>query len=721
MGYGWTFKDGDWAHLRQIIQKISRNYLGPESSPTFGDATVTNDLTVGGDLDITGDVEITGNLTITGSTSGIVHSDLTTASLLWSAAGHVIDASIVPGAGEGNAHDIGSSGLKFQNGWFNNRLVINDTAIEGGLGIISNPVTLSLTTDVLGLTGESFINLTTLSSGLITINSLGVDANTVIKGLADDDLIFVDAGLDTVGIGTNTPGYKFDVNGTLGVTGLSTLTGGAIIPVDDVAFTFGDGVVGSGTAGSIAWDSSGNFLDIQSADTRFNGNVTVGSTALDVDSTNKTIGVGKSAIATSDIAGGQTLTLTNDRSLMNLTPIYTLGADISNVKSLTFNLNVTNLAGYDITNYGGVTTGLTLVAAVGPSVITNAYGYKATYSQNGSGRSTSLTVANADMLWIAAPAINYGTVAQLTGIRIEDIAGGTANYAILTGAGPVSFGDTLGVSGVTTLETYMYIKESSAPANKTDYGALYTNTLNELRFKDGADGDHLIHADSFSSIWFHGTTPLDTVISNADELTKTTAFANVGQEDDLLNSVGSTANNEITVGSNGAGRYRVSYSNSIKNAGAASKEFLIVPGIELASAKAITGTTLATPIVVTSTAHGLKNGDMVTISGCTGNTAANGDWVVTNKADNTFELYDLSGTAAIGAGTDDNYGTIDVVYPGSLTTHREISNLDIGVGASSGIVTLSASDKVSLYCANLDDANNLSFYAVVIAIERIGD
>jgi hypothetical protein len=40
MGYGWSFKDGDWERLRQIIQKIASINLGPESVPTFGGVSV---------------------------------------------------------------------------------------------------------------------------------------------------------------------------------------------------------------------------------------------------------------------------------------------------------------------------------------------------------------------------------------------------------------------------------------------------------------------------------------------------------------------------------------------------------------------------------------------------------------------------------------------------------------------------------------------------------
>jgi hypothetical protein len=66
--------------------------------------------------------------------------------------------------------------------------------------------------------------------------------------------------------------------------------------------------------------------------------------------------------------------------------------------------------------------------------------------------------------------------------------------------------------------------------------------------------------------------------------------------------------------------------------------------------KAITGATNASPIVVTSTAHGFANGDVVTISKVGGNTAANGKWTIQNVAANTFELAGSTGNGAYTSG-----------------------------------------------------------------------
>ncbi len=53
----------------------------------------------------------------------------------------------------------------------------------------------------------------------VTLNSDGGDQDQRIKGLNDDDLVFVDASTDRVGFGTATPTEKVDVDGNLAVSG----------------------------------------------------------------------------------------------------------------------------------------------------------------------------------------------------------------------------------------------------------------------------------------------------------------------------------------------------------------------------------------------------------------------------------------------------------------------------------------------------------------------
>ena len=64
----------------------------------------------------------------------------------------------------------------------------------------------------------------------------------------------------------------------------------------------------------------------------------------------------------------------------------------------------------------------------------------------------------------------------------------------------------------------------------------------------------------------------------------------------------------------------------------------------------ITGATNASPIVITSTGHGLTTGHRVTIAGVGGNTAANGTFTITRVDDNTFSLNSSTGNGAYTSG-----------------------------------------------------------------------
>jgi Putative Flp pilus-assembly TadE/G-like len=65
----------------------------------------------------------------------------------------------------------------------------------------------------------------------------------------------------------------------------------------------------------------------------------------------------------------------------------------------------------------------------------------------------------------------------------------------------------------------------------------------------------------------------------------------------------------------------------------------------------LTGATNASPIVITSAGHGLVTGDSVTISGVTGNTAANGNFVVTVISSSTFSLNGSTGNGSGSGGS----------------------------------------------------------------------
>ncbi len=83
---------------------------------------------------------------------------------------------------------------------------------------------------------------------------------------------------------------------------------------------------------------------------------------------------------------------------------------------------------------------------------------------------------------------------------------------------------------------------------------------------------------------------------------------------------------------------------------------------------AITGATNATPIVVTAVAHGLTTGDMVSITGVLGNTAANGLYFIAVLTVDTFQLLGSIGNAAYTSG-----GTVTKTALVYIPTDAELS------------------------------------------------
>ena len=83
----------------------------------------------------------------------------------------------------------------------------------------------------------------------------------------------------------------------------------------------------------------------------------------------------------------------------------------------------------------------------------------------------------------------------------------------------------------------------------------------------------------------------------------------------------------------------------------------------------ITSSTNATPIKITKNSHGLSNGDVVLITGHTINTNANGWFIVSNVAANTF---DLEGSIGNGIGGATGYywrrNSMAVVLTTAVTT-----------------------------------------------------
>lgn len=121
--------------------------------------------------------------------------------------------------------------------------------------------------------------------------------------------------------------------------------------------------------------------------------------------------------------------------------------------------------------------------------------------------------------------------------------------------------------------------------------------------------------------------------------------------------------------------------------------------------KAITGATNATPIVITATAHGFSNGDLVLIGKVGGNLAANGIFAVAGQTANTFNLTDpITGGNVVGSAAYTSGG-----YAVCLGPSTSGDNLDDFSGAVVGTAqTLTTPTDVS----GVMDADDVTYSAV---------
>lgn len=268
----------------------------------------------------------------------------------------------------------------------------------------------------------------------------------------------------------------------------------------------------------------------------------------------------------------------------------------------------------------------------------------------------------------------------------------------------------------------LVLKEITTPTADAGYGKIYTTSDNELFFQDGGGANHLLHGDAFSNLWFHSTSISTIGIGTAAQFNLITSFENIGAQDDLGNVVANTTNNDFTIGSAAAGKYKITFHTSIGSETATS-EMIIAIGITLATPIDVTGASNTTPITVTSNGHGLMNGDMVTVNNdATGNTGIRGDWIVTSKTDNTFIALDLVGGDSVGNGAyDASSGNITIKYPGNILIHRDVGFGSLGTGGANADTNLAVSDKIKLYVANVDATRDLFIAIVNMEIFRIGD
>ena len=108
------------------------------------------------------------------------------------------------------------------------------------------------------------------------------------------------------------------------------------------------------------------------------------------------------------------------------------------------------------------------------------------------------------------------------------------------------------------------------------------------------------------------------------------------------------------------------------------RSMLLDPTVADTHVKAVSGATNANPAVLTVTAHGWSNGDIVVVGGVGGNTAVNQVAKIANQATNTFELRTLKDALNVqknGAFTTNGWvvnltqtATLDQISAGRIST-----------------------------------------------------
>ncbi len=408
------------------------------------------------------------------------------------------------------------------------------------------------------------------------------------------------------------------------------------------------------------------------------------------------------------------------------------GNAISNMSSITTSSGAIVISGNTITTAGGL---LVVASELSVSGDLNA-DQKATI--NVTRGNQGLTILGRDFISVI---FTPGFIQWDDGVNVEGVTyvadDATFNFANVppgsaAARGPAFIncddGSAKFAGGNFTIDTagVFNFKETTTPTAIPGFGALYTKSNNELFYQSGDGEEHLLHGDAFSNIWFHAVADVEVTISTQDVFTIIDSFTVVGHEDDLLNLVGSSATNTLTLAAIAGGEYEVSFHGSITATGGQDKEMIFAFGITLATPKDITNVTDngVSPIVITSAAHGLENGDMVEITGVVGNTAANGSFIVDNKATDTFEIVALDGTATTGNGdyTEGSpTGDITILYPGNMEVHRMVRGADFGSISATGLHVLSGGDVLKVYVANLSGTTNLTVSSVSFSAFRIGD
>jgi hypothetical protein len=120
----------------------------------------------------------------------------------------------------------------------------------------------------------------------------------------------------------------------------------------------------------------------------------------------------------------------------------------------------------------------------------------------------------------------------------------------------------------------------------------------------------------------------------------------------------------------------------------------------------ITAASDAAPIAVTtSAAHGLVTGDIVQVSGVTGNLAANGQWVVTKVDSTHFSLNNSIGSGAYSSGGN---GVHLGFIIGAIAVDNTVFSTPPDFSLTARLESLSAASNIRIMFEDATDVNYLT-------------
>lgn len=191
------------------------------------------------------------------------------------------------------------------------------------------------------------------------------------------------------------------------------------------------------------------------------------------------------------------------------------------------------------------------------------------------------------------------------------------------------------------------------------------------------------------------------------------------------NSVSDQANNRLVAGSTGV--YDVSLAAQAGAIGNVKIFEVYAYFVDPLAGTAITGATKADPVVVSSAAHGLSDGNECLILGVATMVELNSRiFKVADKAAGTIELTDnggaspandIDGSGFAGAGTG---GTLYLAERTAIHLHRKYQTAgDIGSTADSFLVQIPAGCWLVIASRNVTDDTNIIYEHVTLTMNRI--